>query len=392
MEIPANTTDAPVRPARYTELDSLRGLAALIVVLHHLRLLWQGDAEPNSAILRSLLSLANPVGSGAVILFFVLSGFVLSLPAVAGRPQAFLTFVIRRIFRIYLPYLAALAVAVAGAFWLHGIVTRNTWFHFFWSEPVNWHLVLQHVMFVGVYDTNQFDYPIWSLVQEMRISLVFPLLCAFVLRFKSKWSLAIAFGLTAIALVIQEPPFLIGWPVAESVHIAGLFVLGIFLARERSGLGAWFIRQPRRFAAAVIAMTVACLLLNFFVSPQSANSIEGIFPHVMTCIRHWLIALSSGGLMIISMSSASWKRVLHWAPIHFLGEVSYSLYLWHAVVMLYCVHLLYGKLPLWVIVCLVLVLSIVVSWCSYQWIEKPSMNLGRKVSNLSQRSPVNVAA
>jgi peptidoglycan/LPS O-acetylase OafA/YrhL len=392
MEIPANTTDAPVRPARYIELDSLRGLAALIVVLHHLRLLWQGDAEPNSGILRSLLSLANPVGSGAVILFFVLSGFVLSLPAVGGRPQAFLTFVIRRVFRIYLPYLAALAVAVAGAFWLHGIVTSNTWFHFFWSEPVNWHLVLQHVMFVGVYDTNQFDYPIWSLVQEMRISLVFPLLCAFVLRFKSKWSLVIAFGLTAIALVIQKPPFLIGWPVAESVHIAGLFVLGIFLARERSSLGAWFIRRPRRFAAAVIAMTVACLLLNFFVSPQSANSIERFFPHVMTCIRHWLIALSSGGLMIISMSSASWKRVLHWPPIHFLGEVSYSLYLWHAVVMLYCVHLLYGKLPLWVIVCLVLVLSIVVSWCSYRWIEKPSMTLGRKVSNLSQRSPVKVAA
>ena len=391
MEISANTTDAPVKPARYIELDSLRGLAALIVVLHHLRLLWQGDAEPASAILRSLLSLANPVGNGAVILFFVLSGFVLSLPAVAGRPQPYLTFVIRRVFRIYLPYLAALAVSVAGAFWLHGIVTRNSWFHLFWSEPVSWRLVLQHVMFVGVYNTDQFDNPIWSLVHEMRISLVFPLLCAFVLRFKSKWSFVIAFGLTGIAEVIQKPPFLIDWQIAESVHIAGLFVLGIFLARQRSSLGAWFLRWPRRFAAVPIALTVACLFLYFFVSPQSTNSIERFFPHIMTCIRHWLIALSSGALMIISISSASWKRVLHWPPIHFLGEVSYSLYLWHFVVILYCVHLLYGRLPLWVILCLSLVLSIVVSWCSYRWIEKPSMNLGRNLSNLSQRSPVNVA-
>jgi peptidoglycan/LPS O-acetylase OafA/YrhL len=391
MDIPANTI-APVRPARYIELDSLRGLAALVVVLHHLRLLWQGDARPASAILRSLLPLASSVGNGAVILFFVLSGFVLSLPAVGGRPQTYLTFVIRRVFRIYLPYLAALTVSVAGAFWLHGIVTGNSWFHVSWSEPVSWHLVLQHVMFVGVYNTYQFDDPIWSLVHEMRISLVFPLLCAFVLRFKSKWSFVIAFGLTAIAEVIQKPPFLIGWPIAESVHIAGLFVLGIFLARERSSLGARFLRQPRRFAAVPIAMIVACLFLYFFVGPRPTNSIERLFPHVMTCIRHWLVALSSGGLMIISMNSASLKRVLHWPPIHFLGEVSYSLYLWHFVVMLYCVHLLYGELPLWVILCLVFVLSIAVSWCSYRWIEKPSMNLGRKLSNLFQRSPVNVVA
>jgi peptidoglycan/LPS O-acetylase OafA/YrhL len=392
MEVPAiNDRDPPVRPARFIELDSLRGLAALIVVLHHLRLLWQGDAQPASAIARGLNSLVSPVGNGAVILFFVLSGFVLSLPAVAGKTQPYSTFAIRRIFRIYLPYLAALATSVAGAFWLHGIITRSSWFHFFWSEPVDWHLVLQHVMFVGVYNTDQFDNPIWSLVHEMRISLIFPLLCAFVLRFKSKWSLVIAFGLTATAVMIQKQPLLISWQIAESVHIAGLFVLGIFLARERGSLVEWFLRRPRRFAAALIAMTAASLFLYLFLGPQSTDSIERYFPHVMTCIRHWLIALSSGGLMIISMSLASWKRVLHWPPIHFLGEVSYSLYLWHFVVVLYCVHLLYGKLPLLVILCLALILSIAVSSFSYRWIEKPSMNLGRKLSNLFQRSPVNVA-
>jgi peptidoglycan/LPS O-acetylase OafA/YrhL len=391
IELPANTIDAPERPARYIELDSLRGLAALVVVLHHLRLVWQGDAEPTSAILRSLLSLVSPVGNGAVILFFVLSGFVLSLPAIAGRPQTYLTFVIRRVFRIYLPYLAALAVSVAGAFWLHGIITNNSWFHLFWSEPVNWHLVLQHVMFVGVYNTDQFDNPIWSLVHEMRVSLVFPLLCAFVLRFKSRRSLVIAFGLTAIALIIQKPPFLIDWPLAESVHIAGLFVLGIFLARERSGLGAMFLRWPRQFAVAILAMTVACLSLYLFLGAQSADPIEKFLPHFMTCVRHWLIALSSGGLMVISISSASWKQVLHWPPIRFLGQVSYSLYLWHFIVILYCVHLLYGKVPLWVILCSALVLSIAVSWCSYRWTEMPSMNLGRKLSNPFQRSTINVA-
>jgi peptidoglycan/LPS O-acetylase OafA/YrhL len=72
---------------------------------------------------------------------------------------------------------------------------------------------------------------------------------------------------------------------------------------------------------------------------------------------------------------------LYWPPIRFLGEVSYSLYLWHFVVILYCVHLLYGKVPLWTILCLSFVLSIAVSRCSYLWIELPSMAIGRKLSN-----------
>jgi peptidoglycan/LPS O-acetylase OafA/YrhL len=102
------------KQARFVELDSLRGLAALTVVLGHLRLLWQGEVQPASPTLNLLFKILNPAGNGAVILFFVLSGFVLSLPAVAGRPQKYIVFLIRRIFRIYLPYLAALAVAVAA--------------------------------------------------------------------------------------------------------------------------------------------------------------------------------------------------------------------------------------------------------------------------------------
>ena len=84
--------DAPVRQVRYVELDSLRGLAALIVVLHHVLYLWETDTQPASAACRFFLDLINPFGFEAVILFFVLSGFVLSLPAVDGKPQTYLTF------------------------------------------------------------------------------------------------------------------------------------------------------------------------------------------------------------------------------------------------------------------------------------------------------------
>jgi peptidoglycan/LPS O-acetylase OafA/YrhL len=369
---------APARTARFIELDSLRGLAALTVVLYHLQILWAQDVHPTSTAVRSLLTQVAPFGTEAVMLFFVLSGFVLSLPAISGRPQSYFTFTVRRIFRIYVPYLAAIAVSVAGAFWLHGTVTASDWFHRSWSEPVNWRLVGQHVLFVGAYNTNQFDNPIWSLVQEMRISLFFPLLCALVLRLKSGWSFAIIAGLGATALALNKGPIPIDWRVQDSVHFAGLFVFGIFLARERDRLGARFLRFPR---LARILIGIACLWFYLFAGPGLAGFASRLFGSASMDVSQWITALGAGGLMIVSLNSAWCHKILTWSPIHFLGKVSYSLYLWHCIVLLYCVHLLYGRMPLGAILCLVLVLIVPVSWCSYRWIELPSIALGRRLGD-----------
>jgi len=379
-----NTLDAPNRQVRFVELDSLRGLAALMVVFQHLQLLWETDthAVSSSAILGIFLGLTRPFGSEAVILFFVLSGFVLSLPAVNGKPQSYSTFLIRRIFRIYIPYLAAIAVSVAGAFWLHGAATTHSrWFSGCWSEPVSWRLVLQYVVFLGVFETQQFDSPIWSLVHEMRISLIFPFLCGLVLRLKSRWSFVIAGGLTISAIVVEKRPFHVNPLIADSLHYAGIFVLGIFLARERSRLGMWF-RRRRGLTKGLIAIWF--LWLYRFAAPSLVAHIGVVLPNLLFFISQWLTALGAGGLIMISLNSATWKRVLTWRPIHFLGQISYSLYLWHFVVLLYCIHLFYGKVPLWAILCLVLVVSIIMSWLSYRWIEIPSITLGRKLSNAFQ--------
>jgi len=380
---------------RYVELDSLRGLAALSVVLHHLRILWETDTQPTSPAFRTLLSLVSPIGSEAVILFFVLSGFVLSLPAIAGRPQNYRTFLTRRIFRIYVPYLAALAVSVAGAFWLHGPVTRSSWFHQSWSEPVHIRLVMQHVLFLGVFDTWQFDNPIWSLVQEMRISLIFPLLCASAMRTRMRSAIENALVLTILAVITYVSPLNRTPAVADTFLFAAFFVLGIALACERERVGAWLENRSRR---AKILIGLGFVLLYLFAGPPlaglsaPANPAGYLFLRAMTCLSQWVTALGAAGLLVTAMNSASAKRFLLWAPVHFLGKISYSIYLWHFIVLLYCVHLLYGKIPLGFILCLTLVLTIVVSWASYVWVEVPSMNFGRKLSNRFQRRPAIISA
>ncbi len=384
-----NGTGAPARTARFTELDSLRGLAALTVVLYHLALLWAQDVHPASRVVLGILRLTLPFGTESVLLFFVLSGFVLSLPAINGRPQTYFTFTVRRIFRIYVPYLAAIAVSVAGAFRLHGVVTASPWFHTSWSEPVDWRLVGRHVLFVGSFDTNQFDNPIWSLVQEMRISLIFPLLCGLVLRFKSRWSFAIVAALSAVAVALNRGSNPTGWRVHESLHIASLFVLGIVLARERDRLGAWLLRFPR---LGRILIAILCLWLYLFAGGQLLGLAGHLLGSASMDVSHWITAVGAGGLMIVSLNSAWCKRILSWPPILFLGRVSYSLYLWHCVVLLYCVHLLYGRMPLGAILCFVLVLVLFVSWCSYRWIELPSIALGRRLGDVRVARPVRVTS
>jgi len=374
-----SNTDAPVGPRRYVELDSLRGLAALIVVLHHLLLSWDIETEPTSAICRIFLDLVNPLGPEAVILFFVLSGFVLSLPAVNGKPQSYFTFITRRVFRIYVPYLAALAISVMTSFCLSSHLTHSIWVRSCWSGPVTWRLIWQHVMLLGVYDTTRFDPPIWSLVYEMRISLFFPLLCAIVLRLRMRWTFALAFFLTAVPSAIDRKHGVASTiPLSDTLHYTTMFILGIYLAREKARIADWFKRLTW---LAKISFGVFFALLFAVAGPQFTPLATSVIHLRLTLFTQWITALGAGGLIVICMNSGTCKRILLWPPIRFLGQMSYSLYLMHFIVLLCCLDLLFGRIPLAAILCLVFVLSIIVSWFCYRWVEVPSMNLGRRLSN-----------
>lgn len=239
-------------------------------------------------------------------------------------------------------------------------------------------------MFLGVYNTLQFNAPIWSLVYEMRISLFFPFLCAIVLRLKNRWAFVLAISLTCVAKVIDK------WlgvetviPMADTLHYAGLFILGIYLARERASIAGWFSRLNR---PARIVFSVACILLFAFAGPLFDSLAVRLTHRNFQFFEDWFTALGAGGLIVTSMNSRFCKRFLSWPPIHMLGQMSYSLYLVHYIVLQGCIHLLYGTIPLPAILCLIFVLSIAVSWYSYRFVELPSMNLGRRLSNAFRSS------
>ncbi|MEH7495490.1 acyltransferase family protein, partial [Neobacillus niacini] len=158
---------------RYEELDSIRGLAAISVVLFHLGLVFYSRDFVNFPPVHILFS-----GKEAVMLFFVLSGYVLSLPFYVKREFFYLNYIIKRICRIYIPYLVALSVSLfsINLYSNGGIETLSEWFNRYWINEVELINLLQHIIFIGSYDNNTINPVFWSLVHEMRISLIFPLI------------------------------------------------------------------------------------------------------------------------------------------------------------------------------------------------------------------------
>jgi peptidoglycan/LPS O-acetylase OafA/YrhL len=227
---------------RFKELDSLRGLAACAVVAHHFLLIspqtnllvyggYRGKYELINALVYSPIHILW-AGPQAVMLFFLLSGFVLSLPFFSDKKISYFSFLIKRICRIYIPYAAAVTAAIVVAIYCsrHGIHELSGWFNLVWTTPISWQLVLDHYLFLGSFDNKQFDPVIWSLVQEMRISIIFPLLMIFVLKFDWKFILVSAIVLYYIVGYQIDPL------IAEKLHMQSNDLLhtpcfiGIFLA------------------------------------------------------------------------------------------------------------------------------------------------------------------
>ena len=238
------------------ELDGLRGLAALIVAFFHFDAVWSACGRPQwVGFLLEKTPLALFVsGNASVILFFILSGFVLALPWVRGRPDGYAVFAVKRICRIWLPYLVALCLSVLGNWKFHGLKGVSSWFELMWGQPVDPGLVLRHVLFLGSYPTESFNGVFWTLRMEMRISLIFPLLCWAVLYFTPGRAILLVGLFLGGAL---GSLWLIPKGIGFTLLYVGLFLVGILMARHRRQVGAMVTRLPR-------AAWVPWLLLSLF--------------------------------------------------------------------------------------------------------------------------------
>lgn len=228
---------------RYLELDSLRGLAALFVLFYHcLRIFPEFDAENPIQSNNFLVNILNNTplrviwsGHESVILFFILSGFVLSLPYYKNKKIEYKTYLVKRSFRIYIPYFVAMIFAITATLMLskNGISMYSDWFNRIWTYDTSFLDILNHILFLGYYNSNQYNTVIWSLVHEMRISIIFPFLMVFVLRFNWKTNIIICLLLSLVSFVFTKTFMPIyNTDIAKTVHYMSSFMIGALLAKH----------------------------------------------------------------------------------------------------------------------------------------------------------------
>jgi len=366
-ELDASTRPGKVvREVRFYQLDSLRGLAAMTVVFLH----FQNVFLPEQAIAhlsRSqllLFRLASPftTGNNAVGVFFVLSGFVLMLPFLKGTWPSYRLFVLRRVLRIYGPYLVALLIAMAGAWIYSGPRNVGDWLAGPWAQPPTLRSAIDHILLIGIYRI-QFNPIFWTLVVEMRVSLIFPLLAAMVLRFRGLYVVLFAMLLGVIArFLLREglPPDLL------TLEYTGMFLCGMVLARNLSAAGQSFSHLPRLLRILVGIVSLALYLL------------AGHLGHG----EDWAITAASIGFIVVAMYSSTASRLLNLAPPRFLGRISYSLYLTHVPVLMVIVIYLGHRFSPLLLLPLFVLSAIAFAWLFYLVVEQPFTLLSRRVAHV----------
>lgn len=368
---------------RFEQLDSLRGLAALSVMLgHFLQVFPRFTANTYPKGYDNIVNLLKytPLhlfwaGGEAVIFFFILSGFVLALPFLNKSAIEYPKYLVRRVCRIYIPYIAAVVVAIAARLGLahDGLEHGSKWIRSIWTGSFSWQNIAEHAAMLWNFNSTLYDPILWSLVHEMRISIIFPLIMLVVIRLHWVLNLVLAASCTLSAQLLDkifDPPYMTNFPM--TLHFIAFFIGGALLAKHRVQIVDWMRKQARSFHVFLFVAAILAYTLSW-----TAYGLK-LFHNDM--LQDWVAAAGASMFVVAALSTASVMRALQSKPLVFLGKISYSLYLFHMIVLLALLHLLEGYAPASVILLIAFVASFAVSVLSYEWIEKPSMQLGRRLT------------
>lgn len=201
------------------QLDGIRGFAAIYVVMYHFIISSQISVN-------KFIHLLFSFGQEAVMLFFVLSGFVIYLSVYQITKLQFQYYWIRRFRRIYFPFTIAIILSIIIAWW-NGNLEKN----FAWDNLVGNFLMLQDYAETkpGTW-FNPFlgNLPLWSLSYEWWFYMLFyPIYTSFLFKHPQRLYI-ICFLSTSAYLIYMLIPnqialflsyFIIWWCGVEAADI-----------------------------------------------------------------------------------------------------------------------------------------------------------------------------
>jgi peptidoglycan/LPS O-acetylase OafA/YrhL len=316
---------------RIPELDGIRGIAILLVMLYHFRVFFPGASIFN-------------IGWAGVDLFFVLSGFLITEILIRSKSDEnyFLNFYARRACRILpLYYMSLICVFLLRPHLMSSGMALSYWLH-----VSNWTTAFApNVPIVSHF---------WSLAIEEQFYLVWPLV---VWLTPAKHLTKICIGLAALSFIGRNMPWTLHMQAAypEFAYRLTLFRVEPLLI----GAALATLQLSRQKAWSVFGVGTALISIVLIVSGMSATSIG------MTRFGFTGLALTFTGLIALR------SKWMTFAPLRFLGKYSYALYVIHAPLTGVVKHRLGGILGFSV----AWIASIVLALLSWNLLEKHFLKL-----------------
>lgn len=334
------------------DINGLRAYAVALVVLFHF----------------GVFGFAG--GFIGVDVFFVISGFLMTSIIIKGlenRTFNFLKFYLSRANRI-IPALFVLCsvVGLVGWFTLTPQELKDYAKHAITS--LGFISNIQYFKEAGYFDAASHEKLLlhtWSLSVEWQFYILLPIFLFIIYRIKqSKNAIKIAFtGLFAASLVLALY-------LTPKMPTASFFLLPT-RAWEMLAGGLIFLffnkinlTQQRSTAIELVGFALIAISVVSFTGSTPWPSYNAILPVLGT----FLILLASNQSSLLTNNKVA----------QFLGNTSYSIYLWHWPLVFYLNYLEKSNNTLWIIGAIIL--SVILGWLSYKYIENPSRKF---LSNLS---------
>ncbi len=326
----------------YGALDGIRGIAVLLVLADH------------------TLPAFTGAGTAGVWIFFVLSGFLLTIPFVnhperAISPGYMREYLVRRLKRIIPMYY----VYVFVVFFLHGK---------FGSDAV------RHMLFL------QGDGHLWTIQQEMLFYLVLPLIMAFnYLVFRGR-AIPVTIGLALMMLAsniwLDQSIITMHSVLVDHRTYAGIFICGMLFSYLYHGgiihrQLAWAKSRNFKFITSLVGVI---LLGAYILLGTDTLFSNGYYPAIASPGK---FGIAAGLIILLALMSSGqfFNRLLSYTPLRAIGLVGYSFYLVHPILITLVngmwTHYLGYNIGLELRFVLVLILTYIVSALTYTYIERP---------------------
>jgi len=313
------------------------------------------------------------VGSEAVYIFFILSGFVLTGPALRPRFH-WLAYYRKRLVRLYLPVWGSLGVAALAV----ALFPRDVSSAF--SSWTNGHVAVslasilkEAALLIPVQD--HLNGPLWSLTWEVWFSLLLPL---YILV--AQWSTHARWRVLALvpALFVVMAASVV---TTGALRFLPMFALGVIMYVHQDRLRA-IGRHLDRSRLAWPAVALACVLLLTSTWWLQADS---RMPSAVVSASRLAEVAGASGVVFVALCWESAKRALTTGALQWLGSRSFSLYLTHDPIVSTVAVVLGRSASPALVLAISLPLALTLTEIFFRVVERPSHKLAMFVGRTPRR-------